>query len=316
MFYWKILPVKGGVMKRRIPAIVFSLLFSLCGGMALCQSNNEQKDSMRMSAKKLFDEKKYDECLKVIDERLAQQPKERKEYSELRLQALKELGRYKEAVDQMLEEMKGEKDQSIRTALGLGGLYIKLDNLDEAFKWFHIAVDKGFAFYPPLEGFDEFKPLRTDIRFEELIRRMKDKNGLGKAIPDFSQGDISGHVISPRLYKNSVLLLDFWATWCPPCMAEMPNLMSLYNEFNQKGFAIISINLDTDRSRLDKFIKAFNPPWPIIFSGDGFDDKIAKQYNVKDIPSVWLVDKTGTLRFLFLSGEKLREAVKALLDES
>jgi thiol-disulfide isomerase/thioredoxin len=269
-----------------------------------------------MSAKKLFDEGNYNECLKMIDERLAHYPKERKEYSELRLKVLKKLGYYKEAVDQILENIKGEKAQSVQTAMELGGLYIKLNNLDEAFKWYNIAVDKGFAFYPPLEEFDEFGPLRSDIRFEKLIKRMKDKNGLGKPINDFSQRDISGKMISPRLYKNSVLLIDFWATWCKPCMEEMPNLKSIYNDFNQKCFAIISINLDTDRNKLDRFIRAFNPPWPIIFSGIGFDDKIVKQYNVRDLPSVWLVDKKGTLRYLFLRGEKLREAVRILLDET
>jgi thiol-disulfide isomerase/thioredoxin len=233
----------------------------------------------------------------------------------LRLQVLKELGYYQKAVDQILEEMKGEKSIPIRAAMELGGLYIKLNNFDHAFKWYNIAVDNGFTFYPPLEGLDEFRPIRKDIRFAKLIKRMKDQIGLGKPIRDFHQRDVSGKMISPSQYKNSVLLIDFWATWCTPCMKEMPNLKSLYDEFKQKGFALISIGLDTDRREFDKFIREFRPPWPIVFSGAGFADEIARQYNVKDIPSVWSVDRRDTLRYLFLTGEKLREAEKTLLDE-
>ncbi|MBU1011794.1 MAG: hypothetical protein KKG99_02210 [Bacteroidetes bacterium] len=71
---------------------------------------------------------------------------------------------------------------SIKKALQLGGLYINLENYDSTFIWLNKAVDSGFTYYPPLEGLDDFKAIRKDIRYDNLIKKMKDKLGLGKPI--------------------------------------------------------------------------------------------------------------------------------------
>jgi len=75
------------------------------------------------------------------------------------------------------------------------------------------------------------------------------------------------------------------------------------------------LNLDEDRNKVDRFVKNVNPPWPIISSGKGWDDETARLYNVKDLPSVWLVDRKGVLRYVYLRGDGLREKVGALIIE-
>ena len=247
--------------------------------------------------------------------RIAHKPEEKKTFSRLRYETLLKLGDFNEAKNQLLEEIGKEKVTSIKNAMQLGSLYMNLKDYDSAFMWFNKAVDYGFTYYPPLEGLDDFKPIRKDIRFESLIKKMKDKIGLEKPIKNFAEKDISGKLISPGLFRNSVLVIDFWATWCKPCREEMANLKSIYNDFNKKGFFIISICLDSDKNALERHLKDFNPPWPIVFSGKGFEDNIAQLYGVKDLPSVWVVDRKGYLRHLFLRGKELRDAVKDLVGE-
>ena len=292
---------------------VFMISFSLVGISSAQIKNNKQ--SALDKAEKLYDEEKYDECLKLINLRIADRPEEKKEFSDLRFNVLTKLGLNRDALNVLLENTKEEKVKSVSTALKIGDMYRDINNYDSSFVWYNIAIDNGFIFFPPFEEFDVFKEIRKDVRFEKLIKRMKNKIGLGKAIINFEAKDITGKMISPGLFINKVVLIDFWATWCLPCMKEMPNLKEIYNDFNNKGFELISISLDTEKNKLTKFIKEFNPPWPIVYNGKGFDDEIAMLYKVKDLPSVWLVDKKGILRHVFLTGEKLRDAVKNLIDE-
>ncbi len=299
-------------MKRLL--IIISIIL-LLNPLIFGKTDSQEHKSILKAGQKLFQEGKFKECLTLINIRVSHKPEERKYFSKLTLKVLKKLGQYQKALNHLLNEVNEKNVKLVNIPLELGGLYMNLKDFDNAFKWFHIAIDNGFSFYPPFTYYDDFKLLRNDNRFPKLIKRMKDKLGLGKTIKHFEQMDISGKSISPGLFKNTVLLIDFWATWCPPCMEEMDNLKQIYNDFNKKGFAIISISLDTDKKKLNNYIKNFNPPWPVLYSGKGWKDEIVKLYNVKDLPSVWLVDRNGILRHLFLRGKALREAVKNLVSE-
>jgi thiol-disulfide isomerase/thioredoxin len=301
---------------------LISFLTCLCCGIFVYphgyiqdQDKSITFDEIMKKAENLFNEGKFLDCLQLIDKRIVREPEEKLKFSNIRLNVLKRLGYFKEAINQILEENNGQKLTSGRVQLELGGLYLKLQDIDNAFKWYDIAVDNGFTYYEPFERGDEYKSIRNDIRYHQLIKKMKDNIGIGKPIKDFIQKDINGDTISPALFKNKVLLIDFWATWCAPCMAEMDNLIKIFRDFNKNGFALISINLDEDRNKVDRFVKNVNPPWPIISSGKGWDDETARLYNVKDLPSVWLVDRKGVLRYVHLRGDGLREKVGALIIE-
>ena len=136
-------------------------------------------------------------------------------------------------------------------------------------------------------------------------------------VPDFSATDLDGKPISIEAYRGKVVLVDFWAVWCGPCIAEMPNVKKVYEKYKDKGFDIIGISLDTDGTRLRDFLKENDIPWRQVFSGEGWDSPVSRQYGIYSIPNMWLIDKEGKLISNSARGEKLESmVVKALNEES
>ena len=114
-------------------------------------------------------------------------------------------------------------------------------------------------------------------------------------------------------YKGKVVLIDFWATWCGPCVAEVPRVVAAYEKFHDQGFAILGISADTDKDALLKFTKAHQMTWPQYFDGgDLKSNAIAKRFGVGTIPCMWLVDKEGKL-VTFHGQEDLQKKIEALL---
>ena len=113
---------------------------------------------------------------------------------------------------------------------------------------------------------------------------------VGKVLPDFSSAvDLEGKPISLADYRGKVLLLDFWATR----YNRIPTLGAVYEKYHHRGFDIIGINLDVDETVLREFI-AENPlPWRQIFDGDRYEGPLVKQYGVRSIPRMFLLDRAG-----------------------
>ena len=138
---------------------------------------------------------------------------------------------------------------------------------------------------------------------------------IGKTVPDFSAMDIDGNPISLEQYRGKVVLLDFWAVWCGPCIAEMPNVKAVYNSYKNEGFDIIGISLDTDEDRLRDYLKENDIPWRQVFSGEGWKSPVAQQYGIRAIPAPWLIAKDGTLITHQARGEKLEQLVAEAVKE-
>jgi len=137
----------------------------------------------------------------------------------------------------------------------------------------------------------------------------------GQKFPGFNEMDINGQALSVAASRGKVTLIDFWATWCPPCRAELPNVTAIYRTYHAQGFDIIGITLDDDRDAVITFTRARGMAWPQFFDGQGWDNKLAKKYGVHSIPMTYLLDRHGIIIGTELRGEELGAAVaKALAD--
>jgi peroxiredoxin len=130
---------------------------------------------------------------------------------------------------------------------------------------------------------------------------------VGKTVPAFTAQDLAGHTIHfPGDYKGKIVLLDFWATWCAPCMAEVPNVVAAYDKHHQSGFEILGVTLDqpTDGDKVKKVTAAHQMVWPQLFADPGKSHTIADMYSVTAIPSAFLID--GTTGKILAAGNDLR----------
>ena len=131
----------------------------------------------------------------------------------------------------------------------------------------------------------------------------------GAQFPDFDEKDLDGNPLSIASFKGKLVLIDFWATWCGPCIAELPNLLKTYEKHHDKGFEIIGISLDKDRDKLTTFIKEKKMGWPQFFDGQGWQNSLAAKYGVMSIPATYLLDKEGKIIAAGLRGDALEKAV-------
>jgi thiol-disulfide isomerase/thioredoxin len=136
---------------------------------------------------------------------------------------------------------------------------------------------------------------------------------LGKPPPAFSESSVNKGFQSLAAFKGKVVLLDFWSTWCVPCVKEMPNVKRLYDRFKGKDFVLLGISLDSDRSALNSFLRKNGIDWPILFDGKGWKNRIAVLYDVRSIPFTVLVDRSGVVRKVGLRGTELENAIAAML---
>ena len=140
---------------------------------------------------------------------------------------------------------------------------------------------------------------------------------VGNKFPDFEEKDLAGQPLSIANFKGKVVLVDFWATWCGPCVQELPNVLRAYEKHHAEGFEIIGISLDQDERKLKDFTKQMKMTWPQYFDGKGWGNKLAGKYGVQSIPATFLLDGSGNIIGRDLRGEALEEAVsKALAKKS
>lgn len=125
---------------------------------------------------------------------------------------------------------------------------------------------------------------------------------------------LDGREIDAKKLKGKVVLIDFWATWCGPCLQELPNVLRTYKELNKEGFEILGISLDKSKSNFERFLKDQQMTWPQYFDGKGWGNKFVIEHNVLEVPTMWLVDKKGILRDL-KAREGLEAKVRKLLAE-
>lgn len=297
--------------------LTFALIILISVSIGWSEKKDKSGSEIKTFFKKidaLVNQGKYEDALKMTNDGLERYLDNRYDFTRCKFRILRKMGKHKEAVVFAVESDKLAPRVSANRALDIADLYLKLKDIKNALKWVTISVDRGFQNYYVFYKYDDYKPIRGD-RLNALIERMKAGIGLGKPAKQFTRKDLSGNEVSPAKYKGKVFLIDFWATWCPPCVREMPGLKKYYAEFKDKGFEIIGISVDSDRKKLDEFLKENKLEWPIVFGGKGWYDETKELYGVKNVPSTWLVDKKGVLRYFALKGDKLRDAIAELIKE-
>jgi peroxiredoxin len=213
--------------------------------------------------------------------------------------------------DALLAKHKGEKtDEVAQIQLMEAMLYLQvLDN-----------SDKGIQLIKQLKtDFPDSKPARNADQILESVKKQAEAKKIqaalaeGSKFPDFSEKDTAGKPLSIANYKGKVVLLDFWATWCGPCVHELPNVIKTYDAYHKQGFEIIGISLDKDQEKLASFTKEKSMTWVQYFDGLVWQNKLATKYGITSIPATFLLDGQGTIIGKDLRGEDLDKTVAKAL---
>ena len=161
---------------------------------------------------------------------------------------------------------------------------------------------------------DTFKAVRGIDKMIEHLNILKN-SAVGKKFIDFEMADAEGkmHKLSEFVGNGKVVLIDFWASWCPPCRADMPNLVAAYKQYKSKGFEIVGISLDSKADAWAKGVQDLGITWTQLSDLQGWKNAGAALYGVNSIPHTILVDKDGTILCKQLHGKEIAAKLEEIL---
>lgn len=150
--------------------------------------------------------------------------------------------------------------------------------------------------------------------FADIIEKSVQSAGMGKVgsvLPDFKQNDVNGKSVSLSSLKGKYVLIDFWASWCGPCRAENPNVVKAYNAYKAKGFTVLGVSLDQDKSKWLEAIKKDGLAWTHVSDLKYWNNEVAVKFGIQSIPANFLIDPNGVVIGKDLRGEDLEKILAA-----
>ena len=157
------------------------------------------------------------------------------------------------------------------------------------------------------QRFSESPTVREKVE-KELGRLEK----VGKPAPPFEAQDLAGKPVRLESLQGKYVLVDFWATWCAPCLGELPRLQEAYRKYHDAGFEILSVSLDETRSAVADFVKVRKLPWLQVHNATAGAD-LVEAFGVSSIPAAYLLDPSGKIIRLDLRGPALEATLAKLM---
>jgi thiol-disulfide isomerase/thioredoxin len=155
-------------------------------------------------------------------------------------------------------------------------------------------------------------------RYQAMMAMQAEKQKMiGKQFTDLEEADVNGemHKLSEYVGKGRWVLVDFWASWCGPCRAEMPNVVANYEKYHDKGFDIVGLSFDKSKDAWVRAISDLQMPWIHLSDLKGWQSVASSVYNIRSIPASLLIDPKGKIVAVDLRGELLGEKLKEIFGE-
>jgi thiol-disulfide isomerase/thioredoxin len=190
--------------------------------------------------------------------------------------------------DALIEKHKGDKSDAVaKITLMKAMLYVEvLDKSDEGLK----LVQQLKQDYPDTEAGKNADLILRGLQQQVQAKALQASLVEGAKFPDFDEKDVAGNPLSVANFKGKVVLVDFWATWCAPCVFELANVQKIYEKYHEKGLEIIGVSLDQTQDKLKNFTKDKNIPWAQFCDGKGWENKLARStaFRASRPPFYWM----------------------------
>lgn len=137
----------------------------------------------------------------------------------------------------------------------------------------------------------------------------------GLDAPEIALPTMNGDTARLSSFKGKVVLLDFWASWCPPCRASNKKLVKIYPKYKDKGFEIFGVSFDENKSKWNKAIAKDKISWMQVNDTGGWEAKTALNWDIRVIPTSYLIDRQGKLIAMDLEGKELEKTLQEILGD-